>query len=410
MEVKGKRLAAFLRTSVVHVQRQDHRYHISGLRSHGPDVSDCCVFSVHASLCRQPGFTCDVLFSADDSSAPPDILPTSGLVGVKLRDVGPLVAWNPDDDRALLSVLDALFAIRLLHEFDRIIAARLDHVVFDISAIAHYPGIEYRLVDDEAVLLRFTVNFAKPLPSTTDTAATTINTETSSDSIHAMIAITYHISHGLVTRIDRSVDFFEDNFFDASASIVQIPSLDNTKTLQEFLVELKENVARAVAISKRVVGKKKELCLALAETFKSQLLEYDAENHTRASFYFEMVMPATSGIPGGSSPVPKKKELATAVVIFEFHDKKPPRITLMSPTRSKSGRETDYMPEFRELVRTLTMDEYLASADENIALIRSLLKTQIGIFSHSEPSGRSMSNSSNLKGIMSSILSSVTTQ
>ncbi|KAI9348471.1 hypothetical protein BDR26DRAFT_892043 [Obelidium mucronatum] len=360
-----RRLAPFLRNPVLHVQRHEEKYSVSNIRSpsFGIDQSQCCIFAISASLCGKPAFECDVIYDGADPLASPDLLVLQGLPNLKLASLKPLINWDSTDEMNLFKLLEAMKAVYLERELARIHEAGLDAVAFDISSVSHYSNLEYRLFNDgveKSVHAQFDVEFQKNAPSETK-PVTDVLTEKQPASIKLVYSISSYDNS--VTNVERSVEFSDDeNVF--------VPKMASNVPLIDVVLELEESVKKHLASKDELTGKKKKLCMKMVDRFTTQLLEYDALSYDKASFYFEL------------KPATVKKDAVGVIAMFEFFDAKPPRLSLISPIKSRTGADDDYMPDVRMIPIMLDMT---VSSDQNVNDIHSVLRTQIPAFAASVP-------------------------
>ncbi|KAJ3226787.1 hypothetical protein HDU81_007098, partial [Chytriomyces hyalinus] len=312
-----------------------------------------------------PRYPVDVIFDLNDLTCPPDFLILSGLSNVKLKDIPPLLNWEAEDALCLSRALDALVEKKLASELVRIHQNGLDHIAFDIGTLSHYPDVEFVLVDeghdDAKVLLQLTV----PLDSS-DKLVDVDGVPANDAAFEARISLTYHITKDKrVSSIDKNVQFSSSVTAKLGNSI-RVPSLSLDTPVIDFILQLVETVKMRLHELKELVGKKKKLCLALIAAFPTQIVEFDSVNHTSASFYFELV------------PAAVKRDAVAAFVLFKFFDTQVPAVTLLSMSKSQSGRFEDYVPDAKEVPMNFN---FMQPVDRNVEDIRSILRSQVRLFS-----------------------------
>ncbi|KAJ3021624.1 UNVERIFIED_CONTAM: hypothetical protein HDU68_009538, partial [Siphonaria sp. JEL0065] len=331
-------MAPFILPALLNVQKStENRYSTTNLRSpsFGPDESQCCIFTVITILCSKPAFECDIIYDGSDPSAPPDVLMLQGFPNVRLSDLDPLVKWESADEFNLLKLLECISDLYLKRELARIHEAGLDAVAFDLSTVAHYPNLEYRLWDD-GVNAQFNAKF----PSL----------DSSVEPVTVSIKLVYTISafDNSVSNVERRVEVSND-------PNAYFPKLGKEVPLIDVMMELEESVKKNMAEKDELKGKRQRLCLKMKDKFPSQLLEYDNINFDKASFYFELKVAGN------------KKDAVAAIALFEFFDTKPPRLTLISPIKSRTGKDDDYMADTRIIPIILDMT---CPVDQNIEEIQ----------------------------------------
>ncbi|KAJ3128791.1 hypothetical protein HK098_003557 [Nowakowskiella sp. JEL0407] len=140
--------------------------------------------------------------------------------------------------------------------------------------------------------------------------------------------VLFVIKNGDVINVEKHVELpneMKDSF--------RTPSFSKDESIMDFIMDIDNEIGEIVGVLKEKFDRRYQLIMTFVDAFLDNLLEYDSQNYTYASFLFEV--PAPAAMSQGS-----QTQDPTAVMNVHLNGMFPevaPAVVLASPLTFNSG-------------------------------------------------------------------------
>ncbi|RKO83694.1 hypothetical protein BDK51DRAFT_26336, partial [Blyttiomyces helicus] len=131
----------------------------------------------------------------------------------------------------------------------------------------------------------------------------------------AQLIVRFKTGDGEITGIEKEISLPPAI---KNLETFKMPPYHTDSMLVDFVREVENNLIKASRSLRRRQEQRKELIMALVTTFAKQLLEYDSDHFSYASFLFHVPIPGSGSRPGSGVSIATTTE-ATADAIANVH-------------------------------------------------------------------------------------------
>ncbi|KAI8814681.1 hypothetical protein BJ742DRAFT_783974 [Cladochytrium replicatum] len=256
-------------------------------------------------------FAVDTFF--DDDGAP-DIYFLFPRLEPRLDDLPSLTQWRDDDPEMLVCLVkDLKRAFSLFHR-DQILELGIERFSFDLSSFEHRKDVDVLCLENVSNRSSKEIWFSIPVKTPVHKV----------EESQANVEIRFFLDGSHIVSVQSRVNLPKEF---GQGEAFKMPSFDPSNTMIEYVMEVETALEDAWDLLHTKSEYRRMLIISLLSEFNKNLLEYDSDGYSYASFLFELPNNESQGSPsmggGKSTKGPGPNAIINVFLDSVFPDRTP---------------------------------------------------------------------------------------